>query len=144
MKGGESMDFLRTLLVSGVGDVEAWAPLILRVGLGLALVSHGYPKLFKTFGQFSGYVGSLKWPAPKLFALLAGLIEFAGGILLVVGLLVKPVALVAALYFLLVILTAHKGQKFQSGWELAYLYLLGTLTLWALNTAGPWALSSVF
>lgn len=137
------MDLLRTLFVGGVGDAESWAPLILRVGLGLALISHGYPKLFKTFGQFSGYVASLKWPAPKLFALLAGLTEFAGGILLVLGLLTKPVALIVAVYFLLTILTAHKGQKFQGGWELAFMYLLGALALWALNTSGPWSLASL-
>ena len=138
------MELFRTLFIEGVGDTEMWASLILRVGLGLALISHGYPKLFKTFGQFSGYIASLKWPAPKLFALLAGLVEFAGGILLVLGLWGKPVALIVAVYFLLTILTAHKGQKFQSGWELAFMYLLAALTLWALNSSGVWALSSAF
>ena len=138
------MELLRTLFIQGVGDTEMWASLILRVGLGLALISHGYPKLFKTFGQFSGYVASLKWPAPKLFALLAGLTEFAGGILLALGLWTKPVALIVAVYFLLTILTAHKGQKFQSGWELAFMYLLTALTLWALNSSGIWALGSAF
>lgn len=134
------MEFFKTLFTGGVGNTEVWAPFVLRVGLGLALLSHGYPKLFKNFGQFSGYVGSLKWPAPKLFAVLAGLIEFGGGLLLIVGLFTKGVALIVALYFLLVILSAHRGQKFQQGWELAYLYLVGMLALWAINSSGAWAL----
>lgn len=137
------MEFLRTLLVAGVGDAELWAPWILRVGLGLGLLTHGYPKLFKNFTQFSGYVATLKWPVPKLFALLAGVVELGGGLLLILGLLTKPTALVGAVYFLLVILTAHRSQKFQSGWELAYLYLVGLLTLWAVNDSGVWALDSV-
>jgi len=137
------MDFIRALLVSGQGDTEMWAPLILRLGLGLALISHGYPKLFKTFGQFSGYVASLKWPAAKLFALLAGLVEFGGGLLLVVGLLTKAAALVVAVYFLLVILTAHRGQKFQQGWELAFMYLVGALALWLLNDPGVLAIDQL-
>ena len=135
-------EFIRTLFVSGAGDTALWAPFILRLGLGLGLITHGYPKLFKTFGQFSGYVASLKWPAPKLFAALAGLIEFIGPLLLIVGLFTKGAALITALYFILMIFSAHKGQKFQGGWELSYLYLIGVLGLWAMNDSGVWALDS--
>ena len=136
-------ELLQTLFSSGVGDTEVWAPLILRLGFGLGLVAHGYPKLFKTFGNFSGYVASLKWPVPKLFAVLAGITEFLGGLFLAAGLLVKPVALIVAIYFVLVILTAHRGQKFQSGWELPYLYLVGMLGLWAMNSSGALSIESV-
>lgn len=137
------MEWFRTLFIGGVGDTEVWAPLILRLGLGVALLIHGYPKLFKTFGQFSGYVASLKWPAPKLVALLAGVIEFLGGLLILIGLLVKPASLIVAIYFILVILSAHRGQKFVSGWELPFWYLVGALTLWAMNDPGILALDSV-
>lgn len=137
------MEFFQTLFVQGAGNTEVWAPVFLRLGLGLGLMTHGYPKLFKTFGQFSGYVASLKWPAPKIFAVLAGLMEFFGGLLLVVGLLIKPIALFLVVYFVLVILTAHRGNKFQGGWELAYLYLVGMLALWAMNSAGAMALDAM-
>lgn len=134
------MDFFQTLFTPGTGNTEVWAPVFLRLGLGLGLMTHGYPKLFKTFGQFSGYVASLKWPAPKIFAVLVGMMEFFGGLLLIVGLLVKPIALILVVYFVLVILIAHRGHKFQGGWELAYLYLVGMLALWAMNSAGAMAL----
>ncbi|MBI2552735.1 DoxX family protein [Candidatus Uhrbacteria bacterium] len=136
-------EVLNTLFVSGQGNFSEWAPFILRVGLGLGLISHGYPKLFKNFAQFSGYVASLKWPAPRIFALLAGLLEFAGSLLLIVGLFVHPVALLLAGYFILVMLSAHRGQKFQQGWELAFLYFVGMLALWAINEDGAWALASI-
>lgn len=135
-------DFIRTLFIPGAGDTALWAPFVLRLGLGLGLLTHGYPKLFKTFGQFSGYVATLKLPAPKLFAALAGLVEFVGPLLLVVGLFTKAASLSIAVYFLLVILIAHKGHKFQAGWELPYLYLSGALGLWAMNDSGVWALDS--
>lgn len=133
-----------TLFASGQGLLGEWAPFILRVGLGFGLLTHGYPKLFKDFGQFSGYVASLKWPAPKLFAFLAAILEFVGALLLIVGLFVHPVALLLAGYFILVMLSAHRGQKFQKGWELAFLYFVGMLALWAIDEAGVWALSSVW
>lgn len=136
-------DMLKTLFTSGAGNTEMWAPLLLRLGLGIALITHGYPKLFKTFGQFSGYVASLKWPAPKLFAVLAGLVEFGGSLLLILGLFTKGAALVIAVYFFLVILSAHRNQKFQGGWELAYMYLLGALTLWAMNDGGLFAFENM-
>lgn len=134
------MDFLQAIFNTGVGDTEAWAPFILRVGLGLGLLAHALPK-WKTFEQFKGYVATLKWPAPVLFAHLARLTETVGSIFLVLGILVKPVAAVLVAYFALVIFTAHRGQKFQSGWELAYLYLVGLLGLWAMNSAGAIALT---
>lgn len=136
------MDILRFLLVPGSGDTEMWTSLVLRVGLGLGMAIHGYPKLFKTFGQFSGYVTSLKWPAPKLFAALAVVTEFFGGLFLVIGFLVKPISAVTVVYFLLVILTAHKGQKFASGWELPFMYLLAALALWTLGDSGFLALDN--
>ena len=134
------MDFLQTLFTSGMGNTEVWAPFVLRVGFGLGLLQHALPK-WKTFDQFKGYVGSLKWPAPTLFAHLARLTETLGSVLLVLGLFVKPVSLGLVCYFLLVIFTAHRGQKFYGGWELAYLYLIGSLALWAMNSSGAMALN---
>ena len=134
------MELFNTLFVSGIGDTEMWGAFILRLGFGIALMVHGYPKLFKNFGQFSGYVTSLKWPVPKLFALLAGITELFGGLLLIVGVLTKPVSLVVAFYFVLVMLSAHRGQKFVGGWELPFLYFVAALALWALNDPGVFAL----
>src|SRR3989338_9823140 len=105
------MELFQILFTPGMGNTEVWAPFILRVGLGLGLLMHALPK-WKTFDQFKGYVVSLKWPAPTIFAHLARLAETLGSIFLVLGICVKSVSLGLVLYFLLVILTAHRGQKF--------------------------------
>ena len=65
--------------------------LTLRVVVGGLLMGHGAKKLFGVFGG-PGMAGTATWLATlglrpaRLWALLAGLAEFVGGVLLVVGL----------------------------------------------------------
>lgn len=69
---------------------------LVRVTAGLLLVPHGAQKLFGAFGGYgidaTGQFFAAKLGLPASFALLAGLIEFVGGILLAIGLLTRPVA----------------------------------------------------
>jgi putative oxidoreductase len=92
----------------------AW-PLI-RVVTGLWLMPHGAQKLFGWFGghgltgtgQFFDSIGM----SPGLpMALAAGIIEFFGGLMLALGLLTRPVALVVAA-FLMVAMTVHIHNGF--------------------------------
>ncbi len=74
--------------------------LILRVGLGLSFMIHGFPKLlggpalWQSLGQKAGFDF-----LPTFFGLAAGLTEFAGGLLLALGLLFRP-----TLFFLLLVM----------------------------------------
>ena len=59
----------------------------LRVGTGVAFAYHGYGKVFGGFmGKFTEGVAAMGFPAPEFFAWAAALSEFAGGILLALGL----------------------------------------------------------
>ncbi|MFT2111883.1 DoxX family protein [Marinomonas sp. 2405UD68-3] len=86
--------------------------LILRVIAGVIFAAHGSQKLFAWFGGY-GLEGTGQWMesmgiAPGfLMALLAGSAEFFGGIMLILGLLTRPSALVLALTMLVAILTVH-------------------------------------
>ncbi len=88
---------------------------LVRATAGLFLVPHGAQKLFGWFGGY-GLEATSQYFATKLgmpasFALIAGLIEFAGGILLAIGFLTRPVAaLVAGL--LLVAAQVHIAKGF--------------------------------
>ncbi|HJR53007.1 MAG TPA: DoxX family membrane protein, partial [Gemmatimonadota bacterium] len=67
------------------------ALLILRLVLGLGLAAHGAQKLFGWFGGHGlagtgGFFEGLGFRPGKAFAVLAGLGEFGGGILLALGL----------------------------------------------------------
>jgi putative oxidoreductase len=59
----------------------------LRIMMGLGMAYHGYGKVFG--GHMEGFaegVANMGFPAPMLFAWLAALSEFAGGLLVAVGL----------------------------------------------------------
>jgi putative oxidoreductase len=69
---------------------------LVRVIAGLMLVPHGAQKLFGAFGGYgleaTGQFFAAKLGLPPVFATLAALIEFAGGLALALGLLTRPVA----------------------------------------------------
>lgn len=78
---------------------DALSPLadpLVRVATGLLLVPHGAQKLFGWFGGYgleaTGQFFATKLGVPASFALVAGVIEFAGGIMLAAGLATRAVA----------------------------------------------------
>ena len=95
--------------------------LVLRLfaGLGMAF-GHGIKKLPVSEG-FIGSVGKLGFPTPGFFAWAAGLSEFAGGILLAIGLFTRPSALFLATTMGVAAFIRHADDPF-SGKEKALLY----------------------
>ncbi len=82
---------------------------------------------------FIGRVGGLGFPVPLLFAWLAALAEFAGGLLLAIGLLTRPVAALIVFHFLAVIFIAHAGDLLDAR-ELGIMF---GLTAFLLALTGP-------
>ncbi|HEX6983447.1 MAG TPA: DoxX family protein [Balneolaceae bacterium] len=76
------------------GDLQNIGLLILRIGLGIMLVLHGYPKVFggpetwTEVGSAMHYLGIDA--APMFFGFMAGVTEFFGGIFLLLGLFFTP------------------------------------------------------
>lgn len=92
---------------------EEFAYLIMRVAAGALLIPHGMQKLFGAFGGpgMGGFIGTLRkvgYPMPELWGWMIALLEFGGGILLVIGLFTRPVA-VAVLIFMLEAARFHLG-----------------------------------
>lgn len=118
------------------------AHFILRVVLGVLLVAHGYPKLFKNFGQFSGWLDSMGLKPGKFWALVAGLVEFLGGLALILGFGVQIVGLLVAVEMLVAMWKVKWGKvglTDQGGWELDLIYLVAGLAL-ALMGGGVYSL----
>lgn len=69
--------------------------LILRLQVGWTIAQAGYDK-FPTEAWFNGQVAELGFTPPALFAFAAAFSEFAGGILLLLGLMTRPAALFIA------------------------------------------------
>jgi putative oxidoreductase len=79
---------------------DSFAPLALRLAGGAIFVAHGAQKLFGAFGGYGlegtgQFFDSVGLSPGYLMALLAGAVEFFGGLTLILGLLVRPAAVFA-------------------------------------------------
>jgi putative oxidoreductase len=126
------------------------AALILRVPIGLILAAHGAQKLFGWFGG-NGLAGTAQWLSSMgmepglLMAILAGGAEFFGGLALVLGLLTRPAALVAAFTMLVAIFSVHIGNGLfaaDGGYEYALILMMALLAL-AVQGGGSFSLDKV-
>ena len=118
--------------------------LMLRLVVGLAFAAHGSQKLFGWFGGggpagTAGFFSSLGFRAPAAMALVAGLAELGGGLLLAAGLLTPLAALVLTVVMLNAIATV-KWRKgfFEPGFELDLTFLTVAV---AVTATGPGRLS---
>lgn len=125
------------------------AILILRVAIGLTVAAHGAQKLFGWFGG-SGFSGAIAMASKmrlrpvRWWALMAGLTEFGGGVLLALGFLhpLGPLGVAAAM--LSAVLLAHWPRFFSSnrGMEYPLVLLAGALAL-GLMGAGSYSLDAL-
>src|SRR5688572_25929306 len=120
--------------------------LVLRAVLGLTLAAHGAQKLFGWFGGY-GLKGTGQWLESigmvpgRVQALLDGLAETGGGVLLALGLLTPIAAGIVVAVMLVAAVTVHsKGGFFLSKGGYEYTLVLGLAAL-SLAFTGPGALS---
>ena len=111
--------------------------LALRIPTAIIFIAHGAQKLFAWFGGY-GLEGTGQWMASiglepgYLLALLAGSAEFFGGIALLLGLLVRPAALILSITMLVAIFSAHFANGLfmsNNGYEFALALLAISVSL---------------
>ena len=93
--------------------------LVLRLVLGVIFVAHGAQKLFGAFGGpglkgTAGFHEQLGIKPPYLMAVVAGLAEFVGGILIAVGFLTPLAAIALVATMVVAVLTVHLKNGFFS------------------------------
>jgi putative oxidoreductase len=116
---------------------------LLRAVAALLFMQHGVQKLFGWLGGVGGSGGTV--PLASLMG-VAGLLEVAGGALLLLGLLTRPVALVLAGEMIAAYVIAHLPQggfPVQNQGELALLFG-GVFVFLFGNGAGPLSLDHWF
>src|SRR5258707_11710261 len=119
--------------------------LLLRLTVGLTLAAHGGQKLFGWFGGGLDVAGealaTLGFHPGRRHALMAGLVETGGGLLLALGFLTPLAAALVFSVMLVAAVSVHVRQGFfvtSGGFE--YTLVLGVAGLTAAFT-GPGALS---
>lgn len=114
------------------------AVVILRVFIGLTMAfAHGAAKMPPP-GMFVDGVQALGFPAPLFFAWCATLAEFAGGLLLALGLFTRGAALFMFVTMFVAAFVAHAADPFQTK-EMAFIYLFVSL-FFVLFGAGRWSI----
>jgi putative oxidoreductase len=124
--------------------------LVLRVVLGVIFAAHGAQKLFGSFGGpglkgTAGFHGQLGIKPPFLMAVVAGLAEFVGGILIAVGLLTPLAAVALILTMAVAVFTVHVKNGFfnmNGGYEFNLALAAMALTL-LITGAGTLSLDAV-
>jgi putative oxidoreductase len=123
--------------------------LLLRVVVGAVIAAHGAQKLFGWFGGYGlkgtgGFFEQLGFRPGLAFAAAAGLSEFLGGLLLIIGLF-TPLGAAAVLGAMIVAsVSVHLKSGFfatNNGIELPFLYGLVSLGLIFIG-AGKYSLDS--
>jgi putative oxidoreductase len=133
--------------------MQPYGPAVLRLAVGSIFVAHGAQKLFGVWGG-GGLAGTAAFfaklgltPAYAL-AILAGLVEFAGGIMLILGAVTFVAALGLAIDMAVAVWKVHLVNGFFLNWNMVpgqghgyefNLALAGALV--ALMLTGPGALS---
>ncbi len=122
---------------------RGWAPRllsILRIATAFLFMQHGAQKLF-------GFLGGIPGGTPQLLTLpwITGVLEFFGGLLLLLGLFTRPIAFILSGMMAVAYFKVHARQglwPLQNRGELAALYCFVFLYLSAAG-GGPWSLDSV-
>ncbi|MDO3625863.1 DoxX family protein [Mucilaginibacter sp. BT774] len=102
-------------LFSNLGNYKNFGLLIIRVGLGIMFIYHGFPKLqggvktWEMLGGATGVIGIHFWPV--VWGLLSALTEAVGGFLLIIGLAFRPVCLLLLINLIVAALFSMRGPE---------------------------------
>ena len=126
---------------------EDYALVILRVGLAIIFIAHGYQKIFAMgVGAVAEMFATVGIPFAGVMAWVVALVEFVGGIFLLLGLFSRYAALLLSLVMVVAILKvklaigliASMGSP-MPGAELDLALLVGLIAV-LLRGSGKWSL----
>lgn len=118
--------------VQGMKKFNDLAPLLLRIGVGVIFIVAGWGKLNGIEGV-QGFFGDLGIPLPGLMAWVVAIVEFFGGLMVLLGAYTRIPALLLACIMVVALLTTKLGGEFSAA-RLDIMLLLTTLALFFLGS----------
>lgn len=138
---------MRTIIeCSYLNTWRDYAPLVLRVVTGIIFFMHGWQKIETGLPGITGFVGSLGFPFPAVFAVLLIGAELIGGALLVLGAFTRLSAKVLAVVSIIALVLVHLPNGFfagTGGYEFILLLLAACVSL-MFSGAGKFSVDGRF
>jgi putative oxidoreductase len=119
--------------------MSSWGITAIRVVVGIVFLMHGGQKLFVWgFGAVAAYMARVGIPAPMAAAVVVTLVEFLGGLALLLGLFTRWAAIPLAVNMAVAIITVHLRNGFflPNGYEFALTLLGANVALVLLGSGG--------
>lgn len=108
------------------------APLLLRIGVGVIFIVAGWGKINGIAGV-EGFFGGLGIPLPGIMAWVVAIVEFVGGIMVLLGAYARIPYLLLAFIMVVALLTTKLGGEFSAA-RLDLMLLLANLALYFLGS----------
>ncbi len=115
------------------------ALLLLRLGVGIIFIVAGWGKL-TDIESIQGFFGGLGIPLPGLMAWVVAIVEFVGGIMVLLGGYIRIPAILLAIIMVVAIITTKIGEDF-SAYRLDLMLLLANVAL-ALMGSGKFSVDN--
>lgn len=108
------------------------APLLLRIGVGIIFIIAGWGKINGIEGV-QGFFGGLGIPLPGIMAWVVAIVEFVGGIMVLLGAYARIPYLLLAFVMVVALLTTKLGGEFSAA-RLDLMLLLANLALFFMGS----------
>lgn len=140
---------MNTLIRKLMESNDSFAPLALRIPIGIIFMAHGAQKLFGWFGGYGlegtgGWMESIGLAPGFLMALLAGSAELFGGLFILLGLLTRLSSIALAFTMVVAIFSVHFANGLfmsNNGYEFGLALLAASVSL-AISGGGKLALDN--
>jgi putative oxidoreductase len=108
---------------------EHWGLVGLRMVVGALFITHGWPKVLAGGGglAFAGGLAHMGFSPGVLWAWIVTVVEFGGGVCLLLGVLVRPAATLIVIEMLVATVKVNWARGYywtRSGWEMPVLMAL--------------------
>lgn len=126
------------MFTDGLKKYADYAPLLLRLGVGIIFFVHGLGKLLNIgpsavgVSNFAGFLAGMGVPLALLLAWVVAIVETFGGLAILVGFKTRLAALLVAIDIGVAILLVHLKNGFSAGnggYEFVLLLFLASLAL---------------